>query len=363
MPYFQYQGIALKGLCTAVPANQVDIAAYGERFGEEAVQKFIQSTGIAHAHRTLPGQTACDLAYAAARNLLAAQSIPPESIGGLVLVTQSPDYRRPSSASVLHGRLKLPMDCAAMEINLGCSGFLYGLQTACSMLRCSDMQRVLLTLGETASRLANPRDKAVAMLYGDAGAALLLEKDPSAPEITVSLMSDGGRYRAIVLPAGGFRDMDAPRDELVCSDGNLRSLYDIHMDGAAVFAFTLSDVPDSIRAFLHRTGTAMEDYDCYALHQANLLILRQLIRKFHLPPEKTPISIQRYANTGGVSIPLTLCDAFGGNAAGEKRILMSAFGIGLSWGVASATVNVAAIHPVAQTDECFDEGRLTPNML
>ena len=350
MAYFTYSNIKISGLSTVVPQNKVDMKSFYDLYGEAYVTKATASTGIQSAHRVTENQTASDLGFSAAKYLLTHKNIDPQEIGIFVFVTQSPDFRRPSSASILHGKLGLSADCAAMEINLGCSGFIYGLQTVASMLSASTAKYGLLVLAETASRLVNPKDKSVNLLYGDGGSAILLEKTPDASEIQISLHSDGSRYKAIILPAGGFRDMNPPRDEVDCADGNTRSLYDIHMDGTAVFSFTITDVPASIKAFLEHFNTDMQKYDYVFLHQANEFIIKQFIRKFKLDKNRVPVSLDRYGNTGAVSIPLSICDRLENETEGTSSVFACGFGIGLSWGIASFELEHKDILQIQETD-------------
>lgn len=363
MSYFINQGIKVSGIACAVPENHVTVESFSERFGSEIPAKFSAGTGIKAMYKALPEQTASDLATAAAEQLFMRSGIDRQEIGMMVLVTQSPDYRRPSSASVVQNRLKLSVDCACMEINLGCSGFVYGLQTAMSLMNSSEMKYGLLLMGETASKLVDPYDRTIVMMYGDAGAAILLEKAGESFVSETLLKSDGSRYRSIILPAGGFRDMHPPADKFVCSDGVERSLYDIFMDGTAVFSFSISDVPRAILEYLERTKTTAEDYDVFVFHQANEFIIKQLIRKLKLNREKVPVSLDRYGNTGGISIPLTLCDAFGTSDNGVKKILTCGFGIGLSWGITSIQIDTAKVYPVVQTADYYKEGKIIPGTL
>ena len=372
MSFFKNRGIKISGITSVVPANRVKVESFSAVFGEEIPAKFSAGTGIKAMYKALPEQTASDLATAAAEKLIEKKEIDRNEIGLMVLVTQSPDYRRPSSASVVQKRLKLPIECSCMEINLGCSGFIYGLQTAMSLMAASDMKYGLLLMGETASKLVHPLDKSIVMMYGDAGAAVLLEKTERDIETTTLLRSDGERYKAIILPAGGFRDMDAPHDRFLCSDGIERSLYDIYMDGTSVFSFSISDVPKALEDYLKYTETTSDDYDIFAFHQANEFIIKQLIRKLKLKKDSVPVSLDHYGNTGGISIPITLCDAFGsypdsnqesGNESAMKRILMSGFGIGLSWGVTSVSIDIRDVFPIEETDDYYREGRITPDML
>ncbi len=359
MSVFRSEGIGIAGIACAVPKNHVAVDSFIPVFGEEVTSKFTAGTGIKAMYKALPEQTASDLAVAAAENLFSRTDIGRNEIGAMLMVTQSPDYRRPSSASIVQKRLGLPIDCSCMEINLGCSGFVYGLQTAMSLMNSSDIRYALLLMGETASKLVDPKDKSIVMMYGDAGAAILLARQPEAKTTTL-LRSDGDRFKAIVLPAGGFRDMYPGRERFVCSDGIERSLYDIFMDGTSVFSFSITDVPKALKDYLEATGTGAADYDAFVFHQANQFIINQLIRKMKLPKDCVPVSLDRYGNTGGISIPLTLCDAFGKEDSGKKRLLMCGFGIGLSWGVSNAELDTGKVYPIIETEDYYAEGKFVP---
>ncbi len=359
MSFFKSRGIGIAGISCAVPKNFVTVDSFIPIFSEEVTAKFTAGTGIQSMYKALPEQTASDLAVAAANNLFAHISVDRSEIGLMLMVTQSPDYRRPSSASIVQKRLQLPTDCACMEINLGCSGFIYGLQTAMALMNGTNAEYALLVMGETASKLVDPRDKSIVMMYGDAGAAILLARENDA-ETTTLLRSDGDRFKAIVLPAGGFRDMNPGHERFICSDGIERSLYDIFMDGTSVFSFSITDVPQALKDYLEKTETTVGDYDAFVFHQANQFIIKQLIRKMKLPKESVPLSLDRFGNTGGISIPLTLCDAYGKRSIGRLRALMCGFGIGLSWGVTNALIDTDKILPVIETDDFYAEGKFVP---
>lgn len=357
MSIFESEGIGIRSIACAVPDNAFERKDFLGVFPEEIVDKFSKNTGIKRICKALPDQTAGDLAFVAAQSILEDLGQAKDDIGILLFVTQSPDYRRPATACVLHERLELPLSCASMDINLGCSGFVYGMQTMVSMMASSDVKYGLLLLGETASKLANPLDKTIAMMYGDAGAAILFERNP-ASEIICQLYTDGSRFRSIILPAGGFRDMYPEHESFLCEDGIERTLYDIHMDGTAVFSFSISDVPEAIRKFLDDTNTTVDDYDLFLFHQANRFIIKQLAKKLKIPLDKIPISLDRFGNTGGVSIPLTLCDAASNFGQKELRVLTCGFGIGLSWGVASFTVEASQAQEITYTSDFFHEGKI-----
>ena len=357
MPYFNFKNIKIAAVASAVPSTIVKVDDFKEKYGEDVVNKFKEVTGVLEFRKTSKHQTASDLGFVSAEKIIDEKQIPRESIGAVIFVSHSPDYRRPSTANVLHKRLGLSKECAAFDINLGCSAFVYGMQVACSLMQCSDIERTMLIVSESLTKMAYPSDKSVSMLFGDGGAALLLEKTKDDAQIKGVLKSDGNGYKAIIAPAGGFRNVDAPSDEFIWADGNPRTLYNTHMNGNDVFAFTISDVPRTIKEFLEKTNTNVDDYDCLAFHQANKFIHKQLSKKLKVDLSKMPLCLNKYGNTSASSIPLVICDVYGEDPSGnEINFLMSGFGVGLSWGVLSAKINIKDIFPVLVTDNCFDEG-------
>ena len=157
--------------------------------------------------------------------------------------------------------------------------------------------------------------------------------------------------------------MNPPHDRFICNDGIERALYDIYMEGTSVFSFSISDVPRAISDYLEQTGTPIDDYDLCVFHQANQFIIKQLSRKLKLSSEKVPISLDEYGNTGGISIPLTLCSSFGNGQHGVKKVLMAGFGIGFSWGVTSAEIDLGDLFPIVRTTDWYRDGKITPEML
>ena len=160
----------------------------------------------------------------------------------------------------------------------------------------------------------------------------------------------------MIVPAGGYRNLNAHKEEEICHDGNPRSLYNSFMQGTSVFTFTISDVPKAIKDYMHITNTTIEDYDSFAFHQANLLILKQIAKKLKIPSEKMPITLSSYGNTSGASPLLTLCDTYGDKEGRKIKIMMIGFGVGISWGITSIEINTSDIFPIIEDDTIFDEG-------
>ena len=355
MSFFFFDNIAISGISAAVPKiirRTEDLYAV---YGKDTIEKFLKATGIKEVHVSAKNQTASDLGFVAAKKLLKQKNVSRDDIGLLIFGAHSFDYRRPATACVLHKRLKLTEKCAAFDVNLGCSAFVYSIQIAASMMQNSNIQKALVITGETVSKLANPRDRSVALMFGDAGCAILLEKKKA--KMSGSLYTDGNGFKAIIAPAGGFRNLDASKTEFIFSDGIIRNLYNIWMNGTDVFAFSITTVPKAIDIYMKKVGTNVDSYDYFILHQANYLIQNHILKKLNIPDLKAPISFDRYGNTSAASIPLTLCDAFGHETENRHISFLSCgFGVGLSWGVLATEISTADVFPIVETDGYFKEG-------
>jgi 3-oxoacyl-[acyl-carrier-protein] synthase III len=355
MALFKHKNIKIAGMACAVPKKIIHPEDYKDVFGEEEVNKFIEMTGIKTTRRASKYQTASDLGYTAANNLLNEKNIDRNEIGAVVFATHSPDYRRPASAFILQKRLGITTEAAVFDIALGCSSVVYGIQVVASMMSNSDITKALLISGDTGSKTTSPNDRASIMLGGDAGVAILLEKTDDCEPIVSLVRSNGKGYRYLIVPAGGYRNLDAPMDVMMSKDGIERSLYNSFMQGTSVFTFTIFDVPKLIRDFWKLTDTNVDDYDCFAFHQANLLILKQIAKKLKIPATKMPLTLPTYGNTSGASSIVSLCDAYGEVDDVNLKTIICGFGVGLSWGVASVSINTSDILPIVEDSSVFEE--------
>ena len=357
----KFVNIKISAIATAVPKNKEILnEKYNDVFGEKNVAKFSKTTGIYERHISLEEQTASDLAYVAAEKILQDRDIDRSKIGICIFVIQTPDYRLPGTASVLHKRLGLSKDCIAFDINLGCSGWVYGLQVICSLLQSVPSQYGLLLVGDSPNKVIAPKDHTLAMLFGDSGAATLFEKNNAAVPICTACRTDGNGFKAIIIPSGAYRNRFASQERTIQADGIERSDFDECMDGMEVFSFSITEVPELITQFTETYKLDINSFDCYAFHQANIYILKQLTKKLKLEQKKMPISIDRYGNNSASSIPLTLCDYYGNTDSKiTKRILACGFGVGLSWGVSAFTIDTQDIYPIIETDDYYKEGRVS----
>ncbi|MGI5848078.1 MAG: 3-oxoacyl-ACP synthase III family protein [Candidatus Cryptobacteroides sp.] len=366
MSFFQFRNIRVGGVACAVPKNVVTSESFKPLFGDEEVEKFIQMTGIKASHRTSEHQTCSDLGFRAARELLAHKGIDPSEIGAVIFSSHSPDYRRPATAFVLQYRLGIPKESVCFDMSLGCSSLVVGMQTIASIMNSGEIKKGLLFVGDTAGKSVYPEDRSSAMLFGEAGAVMLLEKtENKADRIEALIRSDGSGYRYMIVPGGGYRNLHASEEVVMCEDNNPRTLMNSFIQGTSVFTFTVFDVPRLIKDFFEKTETGPEDYDCFAFHQANLYILKQIAKKTRINFDRLPISLDRYGNTSGASAIVSLCDRYGFDDGHKTLNVMAAgFGIGISLGVTSFELNTNDILPVFEDDAVFEEGLITnPNQL
>ena len=356
-----FTNVKISAITTVIPKNKEVLSEkYNDIFGEKNVSKFSKSTGIFERHIALEEQTASDLAFVAAEKIINEKQIDRSEIGICIFVIQTPDYRLPSTACVLHKRLGLSKDCVVFDINLGCSGWVYGLQTICALLQSLPCKYGLLLVGDTPNKVIAPKDHTLAMLFGDSGVATLVEKSAKADPVYTACRTDGNGFKAIIIPSGAYRNRGASYERVMRADGIIRSDYDECMNGLEVFSFSITEVPEMVSQFIETNKFELDSFDCYAFHQANLYILKQLIKKLKLNIEKMPISIDRFGNNSVSSIPLTLCDYYGNRFENNRiNVLACGFGVGLSWGISAFKVNTADIYPIIETNDYYKEGMVS----
>lgn len=302
---------------------------------EEEAEKMIESVGI-RERRTCDDTTcASDLCYAAAKKLIDDNGIDPQSIDMLLFMSQSADYRCPATACILQHRLGLSKECAAMDLSLACSGYVYSLSCAMAYASLPGINRVLLLDGETFSKLVNPRDKVNVPLYGDAGTATLVEKGDFDESVFI-LNTDGSGEDAVKIPAGMRNPVTSQScEEKERENGNWRNDLQVYMDGMEVFNFAIRVVPKGVRNILSATSTAIDDIDYLVFHQSNRFMTDFFTKKLKFDPEKVPYCIGRFGNTSSASVPLTIVSELQGKLNDCKNVVMCGFGAGLSWGTAN----------------------------
>ncbi len=329
-------------IATHVPDTVLTNDELAALFPDWPAEKIFAKTGIAERRIAGPNETAADLAYEAARKLFASGACAAGEIDFLILCTQAPDYVLPTTACVLQTRLGLSTDVGALDVNLGCSGFVYCLSLAAGLIASGAATNVLLLTADTYSKYIHLRDKSVRTLFGDGAAATLIRASDDAASARVGPFifgTDGRGAKDLIVEAGGFRSPRGPASAVETDDlfGNTRSPDNLYMNGAAVMGFTLREVPRTLGRMFAATGLTADDYDHVVLHQANKFMIDSLQKKLGLADAKVPRHFENVGNTVSSTIPFVLAQlAETGQMEPGTRIMLVGFGVGLSW--AGATI-------------------------
>lgn len=351
MAFLSYSNIGIAGIAACVPKQTIDNYHYTQYFPEDVVRKVVDKIGIYERRFADEHTCASDLCYAASERLIADLQVDKSEIDVLIFISQTPDYRMPATAFLLQERLGLPKTTMAFDLTLGCSAFLYGLSIGYSLLQQPHIRKVLLLDGETRSKVYSPKDRKTAFLFGDAGAAVLLEKGEKYGNSYFSLNSDGSMADTIKIEGGGYRmpsSEETLRERVVDENGNIRSLEQGYMDGDDVFNFVASKVPKDIKYLCTEVGEDIQSMDYYLLHQANNFMNQFLVKKLKLDEKKVPSSIAKFGNTSSASIPLTIVSELQNQLSGNKKLMLSAFGVGLSWGTIILQTNNCHISSLVE---------------
>ena len=254
----------------------------------------------------------------------------------MIFCTQAPDYFLPTTACLIHQRLSLRRDAGAIDVNLGCSGFIYGLGLAKGLVASDQASRVLLLTADTYSKFMAASDMGVRSIFGDGAAATLISAGEGRGLGPFVYGSDGSGATNLIVPTGGLRNPGGD-EAFMSASGEKRRGRPRAMNGPEVFNFTIAAVPDLVRATLDRAGVGVEDIDLWVFHQANATMLQALRRKLDLPPERFWIDLAEAGNTVSSTIPIALAQAqAAGRLTSGTRIMLVGFGVGYSWGACVA---------------------------
>lgn len=336
MAILRITGSKIIGLSAVVPKKVVDnLENDSGLFTKQELQNTVNTTGIRFRRIASPDVCSSDLCYTAANKLLNEMVIDRSSIDLLIFMSQTPDYRQPATAAILQNKLGLSTRTAAFDINLACSGYIFGLSTAFSYCSQMGINRALLLVGETLSRIVSTKDRVTSLLFGDGATATLIEKDESAAEAYFSLNSDGSGYEVLHITGGGYRNPSSQETLRISvyPDGSERNQEHLFMDGMEVFNFTMREVTKDINKLFETSKISIEDIDYVVFHQANKIITDFILKKMKIPPDKAPYSMYKFGNTSAVSIPLTIVSELRKELTSSKaNLLLTGFGGGLSWG-------------------------------
>ena len=335
MAVFTVPDIKLSGVAACVPKNTEDNKNFA-LLSESERELFIKTVGIRYRRVAEEGVTASDLCFAAAEKLLTDLNWNRDEVKILVFITQTPDYLIPNTSSILQEKLNLSKNCLAFDVNLGCSGYVYGLSIVSGLLQNMVGGKALLLVGDVSTKIISMQDKSTAPLFSDAGTTTALEFSLNH-QIHFNLQTDGKEFDDIIVPDGGFRNQVSGKSFEVkeYEGGILRNDLAMKLDGLKIFNFALREVAPNINTLLNEKKIDKSSIDYFVFHQANLLMLESVRKKLQVDAWKFPYSLYDYGNTSSATVPLTMLVKLREKLASQKlNLLLSGFGVGLSWGSA-----------------------------
>ncbi|MDL2224152.1 ketoacyl-ACP synthase III [Bacteroidales bacterium OttesenSCG-928-M06] len=341
MAFFSIRNVDIKGFSCCVPNNQKfnnDLNV----LSQEEKDKLIATTGINARYVSSASTCTSDLCITAADKLIEDLKWDKEDIDILIFVTQTPDYILPATSCIIQERLGLKKSCYALDVSLGCSGWVYGLSVLSSLMSCGQIKKGLLLAGDTISKLCSPLDKSTYPLFGDAGTCTAVEFSEGKEGLKFHTETDGSGANAIIIPQGGYRnpfDQNSLNNEVI-SEGIIRNPLNLVLEGMDVFTFGITRAPESVNKLIEQFGINRDDIDFYVFHQANKFMNEKIRKKLKISEEKVPYSLRDFGNTSCASIPLTIVTELKDLLKeSSKEIIACGFGVGLSWGSVHFTVD------------------------
>ena len=330
--------IGIEAIACGFPSRCLTNDELRADFPEWDFNRLEKRTGVKRRYVAAEGETALDFAAQACAELARRGSLRPAEIDAVIFCTQSPDYIMPPNACLLHGQLDLKPETLAFDITLACSGYIYGLQIAASLLRSGAAKRVLLATADTYTRYIHPGDRSTRCLFGDGGAVSIISDCPDGHSIRDIQCGTAGKHHCkFMIPAGGMRRPRTSETARESTDdsGNVRTQEQIRMDGMGVLSFFNSTVPSAVRATLARNGLTTDDVDIFLFHQASQVALDSLRVALGIPSEKMVYDLAETGNLVSASIPIALSRSLeSGRIERGQKALLCGFGVGLSWGTA-----------------------------
>jgi 3-oxoacyl-[acyl-carrier-protein] synthase-3 len=300
-------------------------------FPEWTAEAIEEKIGIAKRHIVCENETAKDLAVKVGQKILDEED--KDSIDFLILCTQSPDYYLPTTACILQHELGLRTNIGALDFNLGCSGYIYGLGLCKGLIEANIAKKILFITSETYSKHINSQDKSNLTIFGDAATATIIECSETNQVMDFVFGTDGKGASNLIIPNGGLRNKYDANAEKIEDNGSFRTANNLYMNGPEIFNFTIQRIPSLIKDVLTKHNLTMEELDYCVFHQANKYMLEYLKKKLKIPDEKFCINMKNVGNTVSSTIPIALRDCIDNKTVKQgDLVLLAGFGVGYSWG-------------------------------
>lgn len=353
MAFLEIKNVRVTGISAGVPSTIVSNLDR-QLSTDYNPEDFVKQTGVKERHYS-EYLTTSDLCYGAAERLIADLGWGKSEIDALLFVSQTGDYWLPATACILQDRLGLSKECYAADVNLGCSGWVYGLSYAASLMSASGLKKVLLLTGDAKRRAPQTL---VDPLFGSAGTATAIEFDETAKPMQFHFGTDGSGFDAIIIPDGGARNQITQKSFVEEQlEGKSVHRAQVRMKGMDVFSFGISTAPKTIKKLAANYGFDYQDADYFVFHQANMQMLGMIQKKLKIADEKMPTCMYEYGNTSSASIPLTMITQLKGKIENKPtKFICCGFGVGLSWGTVALETNGLIVSDLVEmSDEEADK--------
>ncbi len=322
----------IKAIDYYLPEIVVTNTDISHRFPEWSEEKIYEKVGIKQRHVASVNETALDMAQKAAELLFEKNPDVKENVDFVLLCTQSSDYKLPTSACILQDKLGIATSAGALDFNLGCSGYEYGLAIAKGLILGQMAKNILLITAETYSKYIHPEDKGNLSIFGDAATATLISTEGFAEIGEFEFGTDGSGAAELIVKTGGARNPNKLNEITKDENDHIVSSDHLYMDGGSIFSFTLKQVPKMTKTLLEKANCTMENIDLFIFHQANVYMLEFLRKKLKIDKERFYYCIEQFGNTVSNTVPIALCNAIkDGTLRDKKTIMLAGFGVGLSW--------------------------------
>ena len=350
MAFFHFRNVKVTGIAAGVPSHTINNLTLDRRISPNYENAdFVATTGV--IERRFDNElTTSDLCFKAAKQLLSDLNWDPKDVDAIIMVSQTLDFVLPATACIMQDKLGCSKECYAEDIQLGCSGWVYGLSTVAGLLQNGDIKKALLCCGDARGQYIRPgKDDP---LFGHAGTVTALKYEEGNDGLKCHFGTDGSGYEAIIKPQGGARyPMSVKSFEEVVEDGKSYTGFTSRMKGMDVFSFGISTAPKSVKKLAEKYAFDYQDYDYFIFHQANMKMNDMIGKKLKLDKAKVPMCMPYFGNTSSASIPLTVVTQLQGKAdVKPTAFICCGFGVGLSWGTIAFNTENLVISNLVEVD-------------
>lgn len=328
-------GVSIKAVSYYLPEKTLFNNELALLYKDWTPEKILEKTGVNSRHIAGEEEYVSDLAVKASHRLFDEYGIKPCDIGFILLATQSPDYMLPTTACLIQNRLGIPTTAGAIDYNLGCSAYVYGLALSKSLILGGITDNVLLIMAETYSKHIHPMDKSIRTIFGDGAAATYIQKSEKNQIGEFILCTDGSGAEHLIIPSSGMKidKTEKSKEEVTDENGSIRTPENIYMNGPEIFNFTIKSIPKTVEGVLYKNKLSIDDIALFVFHQANKFMLDYLRKKIRIPEDKFYINLENLGNTVSASIPIALKMAeLEKKIKKGDKVMLVGFGVGLSWG-------------------------------